>query len=270
MSGLSLALAGFASRLSFAATGCFGYRGDRARQEAQQADHRRADTRIGGFLGHVGASGRDARGRDIPCGSDEQQRGECLVEESRRAAAQHAIHLGDAQTAAIVAHHIESRCVTFALTIPDAPTATQWLREQGIKEPAQALAAAGFSPLLAMQGDAQTGTDERAKLLAALRQPASLDVFALAEMLQKTEQVLVVQWLQQWSYDLSAMKLAGSVRYHMGEEETIKKLVASIAPLNLARLQKLLQTSKREAQHTLNPKLFFESLLLAYRQLLSD
>jgi DNA polymerase-3 subunit delta' len=165
---------------------------------------------------------------------------------------------------------ILSRCVTFALTIPDAPTATQWLREQGIKEPAQALAAAGFSPLLAMQGDAQTGTDERAKLLAALRQPASLDVFALAEMLQKTEQVLVVQWLQQWSYDLSAMKLAGSVRYHMGEEETIKKLVASIAPLNLARLQKLLQTSKREAQHTLNPKLFFESLLLAYRQLLSD
>ncbi|NNM69178.1 MAG: DNA polymerase III subunit delta' [Gallionella sp.] len=164
---------------------------------------------------------------------------------------------------------ILSRCVSFTPSVPDAPTAIRWLHEQGIKNPEQTLASAGFSPLLALQGDAQAGTDERAKLLAALRQPASLDVFALAEMLQKTEQVLVVQWLQQWSYDLAAMKLAGSLRYHMGEEEAIKKLVAPVAPLELARLQKLLQTAKREAQHTLNPKLFFESLLLAYRQLLT-
>ncbi|MEQ1557292.1 MAG: DNA polymerase III subunit delta' C-terminal domain-containing protein, partial [Gallionella sp.] len=164
---------------------------------------------------------------------------------------------------------ILSRCVAFNLTAPDVPTAVAWLQTQGIKQPETALASAGFAPLLALQGDTQTGLDEREKLLAALRQPASLDVFALAEMLQKTEQVLVVQWLQQWSFDLSAMKLAGSVRYHMQDAAAIKKLVASIEPLALARLQKLLQTAKREAQHTLNPKLFFESLLLAYRQLLT-
>ncbi len=164
---------------------------------------------------------------------------------------------------------ILSRCVGFNLTAPDVSTAVAWLHTQGIKQPEAALASAGFAPLLALQGDAQTGLDEREKLLAALRQPASLDVFALAEMLQKTEQVLVVQWLQQWSFDLSAMKLAGSVRYHMQDAAAIKKLVAPIEPLELARLQKLLQTAKREAQHTLNPKLFFESLLLAYRQLLT-
>lgn len=164
---------------------------------------------------------------------------------------------------------ILSRCVAFNLTSPDVPTAVTWLQTQGIKQPEAALASAGFAPLLALQGDAQTGLDEREKLLVALRQPASLDVFALAEMLQKTEQVLVVQWLQQWSFDLSAMKLAGSVRYHMQDAAAIKKLVAPIEPLALARLQKLLQTAKREAQHTLNPKLFFESLLLAYRQLLT-
>jgi DNA polymerase-3 subunit delta' len=101
-----------------------------------------------------------------------------------------------------------------------------------------------------------------------VRQPTELDVFALAEALQKTEQVLVVQWLQQWCYDLSSMKQTGRLRYHPGEEAAIKKLVEPIAPLNLARLQKHLQTAKREAQHTLNPKLFFESLLLAYRQLM--
>ncbi|MGZ8967552.1 MAG: DNA polymerase III subunit delta', partial [Gallionella sp.] len=148
---------------------------------------------------------------------------------------------------------ILSRCLAFNLTAPDVPTAVAWLQTQGLKQAEQALASAGFAPLLALQGDAQLGLDEREKLLVALRQPSVLDVFALAEMLQKTEQVLVVQWLQQWSFDLSAMKLAGSVRYHMSDATAIKKLVATIEPLALVRLQKLLQTAKREAQHTLNP-----------------
>lgn len=165
---------------------------------------------------------------------------------------------------------ILSRCLSFALPAPDAASATRWLTEQGVKNPAEALAASGFAPLQAVQLDEQLGSEERDKLLRAVRLPAALDVFALAEALQKTEQVLVVQWLQQWCYDLSSMKLAGKLRYHPGEEATIKKLVESVAPLNLARLQKYLQTAKREAQHTLNPKLFFESLLLAYCQLMLE
>jgi DNA polymerase-3 subunit delta' len=165
---------------------------------------------------------------------------------------------------------ILSRCLSFALPAPDAASASRWLAEQGVKNPAEALAASGFAPMQAVQQDQQLGSEERNKLLRAVRQPAGLDVFALAEALQKTEQVLVVQWLQQWCYDLSSMKLAGKLRYHPGEEAAIKKLVEPIAPLNLARLQKYLQTAKREAQHTLNPKLFFESLLLAYRQLMLE
>jgi DNA polymerase-3 subunit delta' len=165
---------------------------------------------------------------------------------------------------------IRSRCLSLALTVPDVASAARWLTEQGIKNPADALAASGFSPLQAAQLEARVGNEERDKLLRGARQPATLDVFALAEILQKTEQVLVVQWLQQWCYDLSAMKLTGRLRYHPGEEATIKKLVETIAPLNLARLQKHLQTAKREAQHTLNPKLFFESLLLVYRQLMVE
>jgi DNA polymerase-3 subunit delta' len=165
---------------------------------------------------------------------------------------------------------ILSRCQSFALSAPDTASATHWLKEQGVKDPADALAASGFAPLQAIQLDEQLGSEERDKLLRGMRQPASLDVFALAESLQKTEQVLVVQWLQQWSFDLASMKLSGRLRYHPGEEDTIKMLVASVAPLNLARLQKLLLTAKREAQHTLNPKLFFESLLLVYRQLMLE
>ncbi len=122
----------------------------------------------------------------------------------------------------------------------------------------------------AVRLDEKLGSEERNNLLRAVRQPTKLDAFVLAETLQKTEQVLVVQWLQEWCYDLSSMKLAGKLRYHPGEEAAIKTLVESVAPLNLARLQRRLQTAKREAQHTLNPKLFFESLLLAYRQLMLE
>jgi DNA polymerase III subunit delta' len=165
---------------------------------------------------------------------------------------------------------ILSRCMSFALSAPEVASATRWLKEQGVKNPADALAASGFAPLQAIQLDEQLGSGERDKLLHAVRQPAALDVFALAESLQKTEQVLVVQWLQQWCFDLSAMKLSGRLRYHPGEEGTIKMLIEPVAPLNLARLQKLLLTAKREAQHTLNPKLFIESLLIVYRQLMLE
>lgn len=165
---------------------------------------------------------------------------------------------------------ILSRCLSFALPAPDAASATRWLQEQGVQDSSAALATSGFAPLQALQLGEQLGGGEREKLLRAVRQPAALDVFALAEALQKTEQVLVVQWLQQWCYDLSLMKLAGRLRYHPGEAALIKKLVEPVTPLNLARLQKYLQGAKREAQHTLNAKLFFESLLFSYRQIMLE
>ena len=165
---------------------------------------------------------------------------------------------------------ILSRCLSFALSAPDAESATRWLAGQGVKDPAGALAASGFAPLQAVQLEEQPGSEERGKLLRALRQPAAMDVFALAESLQKTEQVLVVQWLQQWCHDLSSMKQADRLRYHPGDETGIRKLVEPVSALDLARLQKHLQAAKREAQHTLNPRLFFESLLFAYRRLMLE
>jgi DNA polymerase III subunit delta' len=164
---------------------------------------------------------------------------------------------------------ILSRCVAFTLASPDAETSIRWLSAQGVNKPAEVFAISGFSPLQAAQLDEGLG-GERDKLLRAVRIPMDLDVFGLAEALQKTEQVMVVQWLQQWCYDLCSMKLAGKVRYHPNEGAAIKKLVQHIAPLNLARMQKYLLLAKRDAQHTLNPKLFFESLLMAYRQLMLE
>jgi DNA polymerase-3 subunit delta' len=165
---------------------------------------------------------------------------------------------------------ILSRCQSFAISTPDATSAIRWLKEQGVAEPDKAFAASGFSPLLALQLAEQVSSDERKKLLRAVSQPDTLDAFSLSETLQKTEQVLVVQWMQQWCYDMTAIKMAGRLRYHPGEESAITKLVKPVSALNLSRLQSYLKTAKRESQHTLNPKLFFESLLLTYRQLMTE
>jgi len=163
---------------------------------------------------------------------------------------------------------ILSRCLSFSLASPDTECAVSWLQGQDVKNPLDALATSGFSPLQAMMQSEQLGSEEREKLLRAIRQPATFDVFALAEALQKTEQTLVVQWLQQWCFDLNLMKLTGALRYHTGDVALIKKIIEPVDAMNLARLQKYLQTAKREAQHTLNPKLFLESLFFSYRQLL--
>lgn len=160
-----------------------------------------------------------------------------------------------------------SRCLAFSLAAPDAANAVSWLVAQGVNIPADALAVAGFSPLLALHSAEEGVTQARDKLLHVLRQHAVLDVFTLSDALQKTELVQVVQWLQQWCYDLISLRMTGRVRYHPDSEARIRVLAAQMDPLNLARLQKVLQTAKREAQHTLNPKLFLESLFFTYCQL---
>jgi len=165
---------------------------------------------------------------------------------------------------------ILSRCLKFPLAAPDRESVLRWLKQNGVPQPEIAFAAAGYAPLYALENVDEIQQATREKLLHAVRQPAAMDVFALAETLQKTDQTQVVQWLQQWAYDLLATRLTGQPRYHLADAVTIRQLVAGIDPLPLAQLQRLLQTAKREAGHTLNPKLFFESLLLTYRQLLLE
>ncbi|MDD2720307.1 MAG: DNA polymerase III subunit delta' [Gallionella sp.] len=163
-----------------------------------------------------------------------------------------------------------SRCLTLGIAAPDAATATRWLAEQGVAQPADALAVAGFAPLLALRDAGEAALEARDKLLHALRRPAQLDVFALAEALQKTELAIVVQWVQQWCHDLVLMKLTGQLRYHPAEAKLVRELVAPLDALALARLQRHLQQVRKEAQHTLNPKLFLESLFFTYLRLTSD
>jgi len=164
---------------------------------------------------------------------------------------------------------ILSRCMTLAIPMPTHEESRNWLTQQGISHPEEILAQAGFAPLQAMLiAEESASADEYSYFLQQIRQPAKFDVIALAEKIQKTEPAKIIHWLQQWCYDLNSAKLSGVVRYNSELTDLIKTLSGSISILELIRYQKELLTARREAQHPLNPKLLFESLLLSYRQMM--
>ena len=164
---------------------------------------------------------------------------------------------------------ILSRCLVLAAPMPTPEASMAWLQQQKINNPAALLAQAGFAPLQAARlVQEEEATAEREQFLQAIKQPAKLDVYALAEKLQRTEPALIVHWLQQWCYDLAAAKLAGSVRYNSELTDAIKNVADKIDAHGLLRYQKELITARREALHPLNPRLLFESLLLSYTQMM--
>ncbi|MFZ2161942.1 MAG: DNA polymerase III subunit delta' [Sideroxyarcus sp.] len=163
---------------------------------------------------------------------------------------------------------ILSRCLSFTVHTPTREVGTAWLAQQGVKNPEHALAQTGFAPLQALDwAESGEGAEERGILLGAIRQPAKMDALALADSLQRSAPVFVIHCLQQWCHDLSSAKLAGSVRYFPDQTEELVKLAGSVSTVALMRFQKELLEARRAAFHPLNPKLFLESLLLAYRQL---
>ena len=164
---------------------------------------------------------------------------------------------------------ILSRCLALAVSMPTIEESNAWLKQQGISNPAAMLAQSVFAPLQALRmAEEAAGADEYNRFLQEIKQPAKLDVFALADQLQKTEPAKVIHWLQQWCYDLSSVKLAGKVRYNSDQFDLIKNLSNKISPLDLMRFQKELLVARREALHPLNAKLQFESILLSYRQMM--
>lgn len=165
---------------------------------------------------------------------------------------------------------ILSRCLALAAPLPSPEASAAWLKQRGMSDPAALLAQAGFAPLQAarLAEEAEEDAGEYRRFLQEIGRPAQLDVFALAELLQRTEPARVIHWLQQWSYDLGSAKLAGKVLYHPELADVIRDLAGKTGVFDLLRYQKELLVARREAAHPLNPRLLFESLLLSYRHMM--
>jgi DNA polymerase-3 subunit delta' len=162
---------------------------------------------------------------------------------------------------------IISRCQQIVLPTPPVPLAEQWLREQGIAEPALSLAQTGNAPLAALALDDGDYWQQRKSLLAGLAAPR-MDALTLAEQVRDFPIPRLLGWLQRWSYDLLSEKSAGLVRYNPDYAKSIKQVAARLRTIDVARFHRTLVRQQRSVHHPLNARLYIEQLLFSYAALL--
>lgn len=161
---------------------------------------------------------------------------------------------------------IISRCRQWPMSTPAAEPAIAWLRSQGAREPAAALAEAGGAPLAALE---QADEANRRFVLTQLGAGPGCDAFACGEALQKLAVPVVLAWLQRWSYDLLSVKLSGAVRYYPDHAAALARCAAAADALALAQMTQELARQRATENHPLNARLVFEALFLRYRALFS-
>ena len=160
---------------------------------------------------------------------------------------------------------VRSRCIRFALPLPEPVQVSRWLREQGVERPEAALAAAGGAPLAALKA-VETEAD-RLGFIEGLQNPR-FDPIALAESVGRVPLWDLVGWLQRWSYDLLLAHVAGRIRYNPDREAVIAATAGRCDAAELAGYLRQLAAARALARHPLNAKLFAEDLLLGYQRLI--
>ena len=159
---------------------------------------------------------------------------------------------------------VRSRCLRFALPLPDPDEVVPWLKEQGIERPERALAAVGGAPIAALKGAASES--ERQAFIEGIRRPC-FDLVALAESVQRVPLPDLVGWLQRWSFDLQLAQATGRIRYHLGQEKPIAEIALRCDAAGIAAYLRRLAQARALARHPLNARLFVEDLLLQYQRL---
>ena len=162
---------------------------------------------------------------------------------------------------------IISRCQQIVLPTPPVQMAEQWLREQGVAEPALSLAQTGNAPLAALSLDDGVFWTQRKSLLGGLAAPA-VDAFALAEQIRDFPLARLLGWLQRWTYDLLSAKSIGQVRYNPDYAKPIAQLAGRLRAIDIARFHRVLVRQQRSIHHPLNARLYIEQLLFSYTALL--
>ncbi len=164
---------------------------------------------------------------------------------------------------------IRSRCRQIAMPTPDLATAVAWLEQQGVKDPATSLAAAGYAPLAALEFDDADYLAQHEAFIRQIGTPGGFNPIVLAEEMQKSDLPTAVNWMQKWCYDLMSFRTTGKIRYHLPMLAAIKSLASEIDPRALAAYSRELISTQRLARHPLNARLFLEEMLLSYAMLIA-
>ncbi len=161
---------------------------------------------------------------------------------------------------------IRSRCVLQRVAMPDEAVALQWLREQGVDDPEERLAAQGGAPLAALQGcEARLDDDTRRGLLALLAQGPSLPLAEVAARVPRSVPLAAaISLFQRWGWDLLAYRAAQRVRYHPRHKASIARIAATSTAEGLLGWLRSLGQMQATSDHPLNARLVVEAALFSY------
>lgn len=165
---------------------------------------------------------------------------------------------------------IRSRCVLQRVAAPDRAVALQWLREQGVDDPEERLAAAGGAPLAAIEeSERQLDEATRSGLLALLAQGPSLPPAEVAARVPRTLPLpAAITLFQRWGWDLLAYRAAERVRYHPRHKASIARIAAASTTEGLLGWLRSLGQMQATSSHPLNARLVVEAALFSYLETL--
>jgi DNA polymerase-3 subunit delta' len=169
---------------------------------------------------------------------------------------------------------LRSRCRRLPAPRPTAAIAEAWLAQQGVANPAVALAQSGGAPIAALAMAGAEWQAERAVWMQALASPAALSPVSLAARIdaapkdQRRERLgQIIDWLLAWTADLSRVAAGGMPVRNVDFASAFDPLANTVAPVPLFRYHRTLLRQRAWVTHPLQPRLVAEALLIGYREL---
>lgn len=173
---------------------------------------------------------------------------------------------------------IVSRCRRIPLPKPSRAAGQAWLesRPQG-SEALALLDLCGGAPLAALDLAGSASAEVLAKVTEQLGRQALEDPLAVADAwagwcaarkgsAAAVDRPTLVGWMQKWLADLIALQQAETVRYFPAAREALARIAAAARPEALLACYNDFLRYRAVALHPLNPRLFFDDLLLRYQR----
>lgn len=164
---------------------------------------------------------------------------------------------------------IVSRCRQVAMPVPDAVTSELWLQQQGVENAPIVLAEAGYAPMEALGRATDNYRKERATFIDGLKSAGGLDPLGFVEKIQQIDLRVLVNWLQEWCYDLMSYRLTGKIRYHLDMSSAIAASAGRLDVQAIDTCCRKLVMAQRVVHHPLNAKLFLEEILFDYAKMMA-
>jgi|SRR5690625_2733356 len=159
---------------------------------------------------------------------------------------------------------IRSRCQHITLAHPETHTSLQWLKENGIQQAEQWLAASGYAPLLALKAaknESAPVPQWLIQLAQGLVQGQKAQIYGLLAVLEKINYGELLTYLQRFIADVHCIQFAQPLRHFPSMQESIQILSNRSTQIQTTHLFKKLIEEQKTASHPFNTKLQLHNLL---------